>query len=80
METDKDHIHYMIETHPNINLSNLVKMMKSYVTFHLWENHQLFLSKQFWKERTFFSDGYFISSIGNVSEDNLKNYIENQGK
>ncbi|MGY3725704.1 transposase, partial [Granulicatella balaenopterae] len=24
VETDKDHIHYMIETRPNINLSNLV--------------------------------------------------------
>lgn len=25
METDKDHIHYMIETKPNCNLSNFVK-------------------------------------------------------
>lgn len=34
----------------------------------------------FWKERTFWSDGYFISSIGEVSSDTLKHYIENQGK
>ena len=27
METDKDHIHYMIETIPNSNLSNIIKMM-----------------------------------------------------
>lgn len=33
METDKDHIHYMIETEPNINLSNLVRTMKSYTTY-----------------------------------------------
>ena len=33
METDKDHIHYMIETTPNINLSNMVKTMKSYITY-----------------------------------------------
>lgn len=38
------------------------------------------MSRCFWKERTFFSDGYFISSIGNVSQETLKNYIENQGK
>lgn len=80
METDKDHIHYMIETTPNINLSNMVKTMKSYITYHIWGKYSAYLSKCFWKERTFFSDGYFISSIGNVSQETLKNYIENQGK
>ena len=28
METDKDHIHYMIETEPNINLSDFVRTIK----------------------------------------------------
>ena len=80
MEVDKDHIHYMIETTPNINLSNLVRTMKSYITYHIWEKYPVYLSKCFWKEKTFFSDGYFISSIGNVSQETLKSYIENQGK
>ena len=35
METDKDHIHYMIETRPNINLSNFVRTMKGYITYHI---------------------------------------------
>lgn len=80
MEADKDHIHYMIETTPNINLSRLIRTMKSYITFHIWKKYSCYLSKCFWKEKTFFSDGYFISSIGNVSQETLKNYIENQGK
>ena len=58
METDKDHIHYMIETEPNINLSNLVRTMKSYTTYHIWKLHKKYLSKEFWKENTFFTDGY----------------------
>ena len=74
------HIHYMIDTEPNINLSNLVRMMKSYITYNIWKNNKNYLSKQFWKEKTFFSDGYFITSIGNVSHETLKRYIENQGK
>ena len=32
METDKEHIHYMIETEPNINLTDLVRTMKPYTT------------------------------------------------
>ena len=36
MEVDKDHIHYMIETRPNINLSNFVRTMKCYIVYHMW--------------------------------------------
>lgn len=59
VETDKDHIHYMIETEPNINLSNLVRAMKSYITYHIWRTHRKYLSKHFWKENVFWTDGYF---------------------
>ena len=79
METDKDHIHYMIETEANINLSDLVRTMKAYTTYHIWKLHKEYLSKQFWREHTFWTDGYFICSIGNVSEQQLRKYIENQG-
>ena len=79
METDKDHIHYMIETRPNANISNIVKMIKSYTTFYIWKNHKKFLSKHFWKENTFWTDGYFVCSVGNVSEKQLRKYMENQG-
>ena len=79
METDKNHIHYMIETEPTISISKIVNLLKSYTTFHIWEKHSNFLSGHFWKERTFWTDGYFICSIGSVSEKTLKEYIKNQG-
>lgn len=78
METDKDHIHYMIETEPTISISKIVNLIKSYTTFHIWEKCNAFLSKHFWKERTFWTDGYFICSIGTVSEKTLAEYIKNQ--
>lgn len=80
LESDKDHIHYMIEVEPNTNLANFVKTLKSYTTYHIWKKYPNYLRKCFWKERTFWSDGYFIVSIGEVSSDTLKEYIENQGK
>lgn len=79
METDKDHIHYMIEYEPTISISKIVNLMKSYITFHIWKTEQTYLKKYLWKERTFFTDGYFVCSIGNVSKEMLKKYIENQG-
>jgi len=79
-ETDKDHIHYMIETGPDINLSNLVRTMKPYTAYHIWKLHRKYLSKEFWEENTFWTDGYFICSIGNVSGKQLWKYIKNKDR
>lgn len=79
METDQDHIHYMIETDTTKSLSDIICMMKSYTAYHIWKLHPNYLKKCFWKERTFWTDGYFICSVGNISEKILKEYIENQG-
>jgi putative transposase len=79
METDKDHIHYMIETEPTMSVSKIVNLMKSYTTYHIWERYPNYLRKHFWKEHTFWTDGYFACSVGNVSEEMLRKYIEDQG-
>ena len=47
METDKDHIHYLIETEPTISISKIVNLMKSYTTYHIWQLHQKYLSRHF---------------------------------
>jgi len=79
METDKTHIHYMIETGPEISISKVVYLIKGFTTYWLWKRFDSILAKEFWKERTFWADGYFVCSVGNVSEKMLKEYIENQG-
>lgn len=53
METDKDHIHYMIELVPNISVSKVVNLIKSYTTYHIWEKYSKYLSKEFWNEKRF---------------------------
>lgn len=80
MEVDKDHIHMMISSVPKISPLQIVRVLKQQSTIQMWRRYASELKKQYWKENTFFSDGYFISSIGNISQETLKNYIENQGK
>ena len=46
---------------------------------YIWTYFQNRLSKEFWKEHTFWTDGYFLTTIGNVSQRVLESYIENQG-
>ena len=78
METYKDHIHYMLETEPVIPISKIVNLMKGYTTYHIWKRYPDYLCKHFRKEHTFWTDGYFACSVGNVSEEMLKKYIDDQ--
>ena len=43
METDKNHIHYMIETNPTLSISKIVKLLKSYTTYHIWKKYNNYL-------------------------------------
>ena len=79
METDKDHIHYMIEAEPMLSVNKIVNLIKSYTTYYIWKKYPNYLQKKFWREQTFWTDGYFACSVGNVSEEMLRKYIENQG-
>ncbi|MGN0012548.1 MAG: transposase [Candidatus Bruticola sp.] len=37
------------------------------------------MSKQYWTKKTFWSDGYFVCSIGEISSVTIQKYIESQG-
>ena len=79
IEVDKEHIHLMIESEPKISPLMIVRVLKQQTTKILWRTFSLQLQKHFWKERTFFTDGYFVSTIGEVSSETLRKYIQNQG-
>lgn len=79
MEVDQDHLHLMIDSDPTLSISQIVRRIKQQTTAALWDNHRDYLNSQFWLEATFWSDGYFASSIGNASIDTVRQYIQNQG-
>ena len=47
--------------------------------YYFWQKYPNFLSKQYWKKKIFWSDGYFACSIGEVSSATIQKYIESQG-
>ena len=75
---DLNHLHFILEAHPNICLSNIIRSIKSYTSFHIFFKYKNVLKKCLWKENAFWSDGYFICSIENVSNEKLIDYILNQ--
>lgn len=79
METDRDHIHMLIQYNPTDSITSIVRTLKQYSTWQAWQFFEPMLSKHYWKERTLWSDGYFAASIGQVSQATIEHYIENQG-
>ena len=66
METDKDHIHFLLSYDATDRVCDIVKIVKQETTYYLWQKYNSVLSKQYWKKKIFWSDGYFGCSIGEV--------------
>ena len=81
IEVDKDHIHILIQYNPTQSILEIVRHLKQISTYRIWRqnNNHVYLVNHFWKERTFWSDGYFACSIGNVSKEIIEKYIQKQG-
>lgn len=81
MEVDKDHIHLLIQYPPTKSILDIVRLFKQMSTYRIWRqnNNHIYLKKQFWLEKTFWGDGYFACSIGQVSKETIEKYIQNQG-
>jgi putative transposase len=75
-ETDMNHIHILFQSKPTVELKKFVNSLKT-VSSRL-------IQKQFknlnLNNNKFWSNSYFLASVGTVSLETIKNYIENQGK
>ena len=79
MELDKDHIHFLVKCKPALSIEQAVRRMKQLSTNYLWKHEKDYLKQFYWKDKILWSGGYFCSTIGEVSEKTIKNYIEHQG-
>ncbi|MCP2240334.1 putative transposase [Thermoanaerobacterium thermosaccharolyticum] len=72
----KDHIHILVSAPPHLSVSKLVQYIKGYSSRKLlMENKEL--NKQFWGQHLW-ARGYFAASSGNVTDEVIIEYIQNQ--
>ena len=79
METNKDHIHILLEYDTTERVCDIISILKRQTTYYLWNQYGTYLSRQYWKKHIFWSDGYFACSIGEVSSATIEKYIAEQG-
>lgn len=79
MEVDKDHIHLLVDYSPNVSVSQIVRLLKQTTTAKVWFLCNNELRKHFWKQKLFWSSGYFVCSTGDASTETIVKYIAEQG-
>ena len=77
MEIMPDHIHIFISTKPTVAPSDVVRTLKSISAIELFKQYPD-LKKFYSRCGSLWSKGYFASSIGNVSEETVRRYIQGQ--
>ena len=74
MEVMPDHVHLFIRSKPTYAVHFVVNQLKGYSSVKL--------RKEFLKLKsrlpTLWTRSYFVESVGHISEDTMKKYIENQ--
>ncbi len=74
---EDDHIHLLVDLHPDNNLSNLIGSLKSASSRILRKEFPEELSQFYWKS-VLWGDQYFVSSTGGAPIQVLKKYIQPQ--
>ena len=74
MESDGNHIHILVDSVPKLSPLQIIRRIKSISTNRIWKVFPKFLKNYFWKEKTFWSDGYFVCTTGQVSTEIVLKY------
>ena len=74
----KDHVHIFVSVPPHISVSKLVQSIKGKTSRKIMIENKM-VSKAFWG-RHMWARGYFVASSGNVTDEVIIRYIEEQGK
>jgi putative transposase len=74
----KNHVYILVSVSPHISVSQLVQLLKGKSSRKMLMEYKS-LSRAFWG-RHLWARGYFVANSGNVTDEVIMKYIEEQGK
>lgn len=73
-----DHVHLLISSNTSLSVAQIMQYLKGRSSKKLQEEFTV-LKKQFWGQHMW-ATGYFCRTVGTVTNEIIKQYIENQDK
>ena len=71
---DRDHVHLLLSCPPNMAVSKIVQYLKGRSSRLLQEEYKV-LQRRYWGQHLW-ARGYFCATVGSVTEEMIKEYIE----
>lgn len=73
-----DHVHLLIDIHPALNISTLINNLKSASSRRVRSEFAEHIARFYWKPY-FWNRAYYVGSVGNVTLETIRQYVEQQG-
>ena len=77
MNGEADHVHILFDYAPDIKLTELINKMKSRTARLARRDYPSEVGEYYWKP-VFWTNSYFVSTVGGAPLETVKQYIENQ--
>lgn len=71
-----DHVHVLVQMNPDVSVSRMVQLFKGMTSKIVREEFPEL--KEFLWGKSFWSDGYFAETSGQINEERIREYIRNQ--
>jgi len=76
--TDKDHVHFLIQSVPTKSASVIIRMVKRITAREVFKKHPEVKAKLWGGE--FWTDGYFVNTVSKFGdESSITKYVRDQG-
>jgi putative transposase len=73
-EVMEDHVHLLVDINPRLGITKVIKLLKGSTSKFLREEFRTLRSRA----PCLWTGSYFVSTVGSVSLETVKKYIENQ--
>ena len=73
----KDHVHLSVTIPPKESISDFMGYLKGKSTLMIYDRHPELQSK--W-DKAFWARGYYVETIGNITEEAVQKYIREQAE
>ena len=73
----KDHVHLSVAIPPKESISDFMGYLKGKSTLMIYDRHPELQSK--W-DKAFWARGYYVETIGNITEEAVQKYIREQAE
>lgn len=78
LNVQQDHVHMLIQLRPDVSVSKVVQLFKGKSSYKIRKEFPE-LEEFYWgKAESFWCDGFFVETVGQISEERIQDYIRNQ--